>query len=243
MPLSYKDPQFFESPRVRVVITQINPDTGTAVGVTRGGDNQYIIDLTVAVGPIWHVPAVGEEWVITRAANAWTLERMGNLQSLGYAKATTEQPGTSVINKDLAVVGDVSVLGNISNSKKDWIPQLTSLSAIGGITSYGSYIKIGDLVLAEGKVESSGSFTSGSGRWTCNLPVPAHDTSVVARGYYFAIQGTNENLGTVRIAAEDEIDFLSSSSTTSANYISSTFPWTWTSAAMSLSFSLQYLAA
>jgi len=104
---SFRDKQFFEVPRARVVITDVNAETLVATGVARGNDVKYIIDLTTSVGANWVVPEVGEEWIITRVANTWSLERRGALQSAGAASMVDVPGGATVVEKDLYVNGDV----------------------------------------------------------------------------------------------------------------------------------------
>lgn len=104
---SFRDRQFMEPPRARVVITQVDNATLTATGVARGNNVAYIIDLTTAVGANWVIPKVGEEWLITRVANAWALERRGMLQSPGAASLSTAQNGTTVVEGGLNVTGGI----------------------------------------------------------------------------------------------------------------------------------------
>ena len=125
MPISYRDKQFAESPRARVIITQVNLQSLVATGVARGNEVQYIIHLDTAVGSTWIVPKIGEEWIITRAANAWALERRGSLQSQGALVAKSSLPGSTVVDGDLVVSGDIIPPAPITtgidwNESSDW---------------------------------------------------------------------------------------------------------------------------
>lgn len=127
-----------------------------------------------------------------------------------------------------------------------WVPTLKgSSSNPSGFTVTGYYIRNGDMVHAEGFISSSGtSFRSGSGYYKiAGFPKPTFTLGRDLRGVAYVYQlGGGATAGFLALSG-DELTILAPSSPSSLALVGDSSPWNWTTSAMSIGFTFDYMMA